>query len=886
MAEKIKIFKPKNNHSNGKWRHAGDTFREIIDMWSDAGYIEIIETDDAKDNESGSVWMYQKNDVLLYDRPNMNWLPNNMPYKIGLFGNPVPPVSSEGQINVPWIFWGRSPRLVEKYSQTYIPFDERTNPSIFVGNIENSVQKTHRMKYSSDEWKDVIEIFEMTMGNKHKYSHSEYLELLSKSKFGLSMRGYGPKCNREIELLSLGVVPLLVDGVDTTYYDPLVEGLHYFKINSPSDAKRLIENCPKGRWELMSNAGKRWYQRNCSTKGSFETTKRIVDRARSLGSPEEISCVTTMATENSYKDLQLMLYSLYQFHPTIRVIIVCDKFVSENLRDSTDLYENKVNGWMSSNAPNMSYLCIETLSQYSGMDRKEMEKKGLWLQFMLRKCDGIDYAFKNEGAKSVLFVDSDMVFLNTIEDQCGFTNDVNDFDIGRSPHHNKLANQQRFGKYNGGFLWINHHGFTDWWKYKSMIDSRFFEQASIENADEEFSTFDVPIQYNYGWWRLYECEPAQVPEREKKFRVINGILMYDGSPLRSIHTHFEEKRFIYTVKFNMFIMRLLLACKSESQKNIYNFINRVFYNRIEENQSIKNENNQMNELQKMATPKLNSPELNSSELNSPELHLIVNYRNVIDSVEQEEIDYCINANLSNPKIYHVHALSVDPNLQIPEWLSSNSKFTYHLITKRDNSVVKSGITYREAFEYANEKIPKDSVVCLSTPHIFLDHNSEWSEAKKLLNNNIVLCLSRYEFDGNESAKKDERFQNLAYAHVQNSWVFKTPFIVRDCNFKMDTITADNKISDRIKISGYIPVNSPNQFKTYHYSSKTESDISSDELVKDLKRGYYLLPDIDVIKSIDKLVDNLGLGPVQKYNVICDIMSKYINEENIVTLKKK
>ena len=119
MAEKIKIFKPKNNHSNGKWRHAGDTFREIIDMWSDAGYIEIIETDDPKDNESGSVWMYEKNDVLLYDRPNMLWLPNNMQYKIGLFGNPVPPVSNEGQINVPWIFWGRSPRLVEKYSQTY-----------------------------------------------------------------------------------------------------------------------------------------------------------------------------------------------------------------------------------------------------------------------------------------------------------------------------------------------------------------------------------------------------------------------------------------------------------------------------------------------------------------------------------------------------------------------------------------------------------------------------------------------------------------------------------------------------------------------------------------------------------------------------------------------
>jgi len=865
MTDKIQIFKPKNNHPVGTWRHAGDTFREIIDMWSEAGYVDIIETDDPNDNGSGSVWMYEKNDVLLYDRPNMNWLPKNMPYNIGLFGNPVPPVPGK---DYPWIFWGRSPRLVEQYSQSYIPFDQRLHSSIFVGNIENNVQKNYRLKFSSDEWKEVIEVFEMTMGNKHKYTHSEYLELLTKSKFGLSMRGYGPKCNREIELLALGVVPLLTDGVDTTYYDPLIEGLHYFKVNSPSEAKGIIEKCSKSRWELMSNAGRRWYQRNCSTKGSFETTKRIVDRVRNRNTPDQISCVSTMATENSYKDLQLMLYSLYQFHPDMRVLIVCDKFVSENLRDSTDLYGNTVKGWMSLNAPTMSYLCIETLSQYSGMDRKEMEKKGLWLQFMLRKCDGIDYAFRNEGVKNVLFVDSDMVFLNTIENQCGFANDLNDYDIGRSPHHNKLANQKQFGKYNGGFLWINHHGFTDWWKYKSMVSSRFYEQASIENADEAFSTFDVPIQYNYGWWRLYECEPGQVSEREKKFRVINGIIMYDNSPLRSIHTHFEEKRFLYTVKFNMFIMRLLLACKNEAQKNIYNFINRVFYQK--EEQSIKNENNQKTVLQKMATP---------------DLHLIVNYHNGTDSAEQEEIDYCINANLSNPQVSRVHVLSVDPNLQIPEWLSSNPKYTHHLISDRDNSVVKSKITYREAFEYANENIPKESIVCLSTPHIFLDHNTEWSESKKLLDNNIVLCLSRYEFDGEESAKKDEKLQNLAYAHVQNSWIFKTPFIVRDCNFEIDTITADNKISDRIKISGYIPVNSPNQFKTYHYCSKADEPPSAN-LVSDLKRGYYLLPDIDVIQSIDKLVENLGLGPVQKYRVICDIMTKYINEENIVTLKTK
>ena len=57
MAEKINIFKPKNDHSTPKWKHAGDTFREMIDLWEEAGYVNVIETNDPHD---GSAWMYAK----------------------------------------------------------------------------------------------------------------------------------------------------------------------------------------------------------------------------------------------------------------------------------------------------------------------------------------------------------------------------------------------------------------------------------------------------------------------------------------------------------------------------------------------------------------------------------------------------------------------------------------------------------------------------------------------------------------------------------------------------------------------------------------------------------------------------------------------------------
>ena len=99
----------------------------------------------------------------------------------------------------------------------------------------------------------------------------------------------------------------------------------------------------------------------------------------------------------------------------------------------------------------MNIELVPTLDQYSGQNRQQMEKSKKWLEFMLRKCDGIDVAMSS-GHTNVLFVDSDMIFMNEI--------DLNDFgnncqlDIGRSPHHNKLDNQKQFGKYNGGMVWV------------------------------------------------------------------------------------------------------------------------------------------------------------------------------------------------------------------------------------------------------------------------------------------------------------------------------------------------------------------------------------------------------------------------------------------------
>jgi hypothetical protein len=180
---------------------------------------------------------------------------------------------------VPWIYWGRHPRKLESVIQKgIVKYDDRDVESVFLGKIENHIQFTNRSKH---DWSEVVEMFSLPAiygrTGKWPYSQDEYLDILAHSRFGLCLAGYGPKCNREIEYMGLGVVPLVAPEVDMTYYDPLKEGVHYFRVSSPEDFKKIVESVSENRWMEISNNCRDWYERNCSREGSFRTTERILN---------------------------------------------------------------------------------------------------------------------------------------------------------------------------------------------------------------------------------------------------------------------------------------------------------------------------------------------------------------------------------------------------------------------------------------------------------------------------------------------------------------------------------------------------------------------------------------------------------------------------------
>ena len=269
------IITPPKSMKFGFFGHKGDSFREMIDLWAEKGYIQRKE-----DPSVTSCWLNSVGDILLYDRPTWEWLErvgnNELEFKKCLTGNPAP----VGKHTHPWIFWPRQPRLVETLVNQGIPskgYSERVESLVFYGRIENDKQGQYRQ--SIDEWKALCSQFSMPLGAKEAYifEPEDYLKALANSKFGLCLRGYGPKCNREIELLAMGTVPILMEGVDyTNYYEPLIQNVHVFVVKNAKEAADLMNTISPEIWQKMSDAGKEWWRRNSSIEGSWSRTKSMI----------------------------------------------------------------------------------------------------------------------------------------------------------------------------------------------------------------------------------------------------------------------------------------------------------------------------------------------------------------------------------------------------------------------------------------------------------------------------------------------------------------------------------------------------------------------------------------------------------------------------------
>ena len=208
--------------------HKGDTFRELLSMWEESGYCEGV------DSEDRFCWVGGISDILLYEYARFDFMPEG--WNHALFSN----MQMECDSCTPW----RLTHCVLCLASCI----EEFNMPVVMGDV-----------------------------NYYPYTQEEYLVKVKKSKFGLVLPGYGPKCNREIEYLGLGTVPIYTDGCDISFYNPMEEGVHYLYADSPEKVKDIVSNISESEWVELSENGMKWYNDNCSRRGSFDVTQSIVE---------------------------------------------------------------------------------------------------------------------------------------------------------------------------------------------------------------------------------------------------------------------------------------------------------------------------------------------------------------------------------------------------------------------------------------------------------------------------------------------------------------------------------------------------------------------------------------------------------------------------------
>jgi hypothetical protein len=291
------------------------------------------------------------------------------------------------------------------------------------------------------------------------------------------------------------------------------------------------------------------------------------------------SVVATLATNVAKDDLALFLFTLGLWNSPPKVYLLCDQAIADAV-------------------PSFHYSGIIVtrvdLDQYSSVSRSVLERtpgKRLptrWADFMAEKINLMNWAFSDPEAVAgagVLFCDADICFLGPLPA-------IPEGALAAlSPHYIRPSDEARFGKYNGGFVWLSGPAMTAAW-LEACPTARFYEQSALEDvavaavaAQGQGSLYEFPRVNNYGWWRMFQGikSPADLQAEwsmnRNKAAGGSGILV-NGEPLGSIHTHFGETRDAVTNAFNGWVLGWLrrLGSGHAPARRLLAYIERNFSN--------------------------------------------------------------------------------------------------------------------------------------------------------------------------------------------------------------------------------------------------------------------------------------------------------------------
>ena len=192
------------------------------------------------------------------------------------------------------------------------------------------------------------------------------------------------------------------------------------------------------------------------------------------------------------------------------------------------------------------------MGRYEGMNRKEMEAKGLFHAYTAEKLRILELAF-SDTKEGVWFFDADICFLGPLPTIPTTAT------VALSPHYIRKSDTELYGLYNAGFVWLKDSSWLAVWR-EALPTSRFFEQAALEDVAKaaKEGLYEFETNHNYGWWRMFQS--PHTPTHQKEMfginRSVGAGITVENHPLGSVHTHFTE-RVGSTEEFNIFMGKQL-----------------------------------------------------------------------------------------------------------------------------------------------------------------------------------------------------------------------------------------------------------------------------------------------------------------------------------------
>jgi hypothetical protein len=263
---------------------------------------------------------------------------------------------------------------------------------------------------------------------------------------------------------------------------------------------------------------------------------------------------SSVVTKKSFEEFLLLDYSISQFHD-VKWYLSTDPYSYERIKGMGNKYNCLLN------------IESDKKVNHHGEATSESQKIA-FMDVVKTKLFASRYGLES-GEEFVLFMDTDIIFVNPIEAKVLKLFKNKDIDGFVCPHStDNHSNEAKVGFFNSGMYATSSFEFLDAWialNERSLELNLFCDQKPLEIIYRDFLTVNLPMNYNVGFWKMNEqhnswrCQHLGLNESRE--------FVFLGKNVIFLHAHTFKK--LHYVNYGSFLIEKMLLCLDNSNRSEY-----------------------------------------------------------------------------------------------------------------------------------------------------------------------------------------------------------------------------------------------------------------------------------------------------------------------------